>query len=485
MLLYITQKAILLYIMNINRSQNDFNQAKIGAASAGIGIAGAIVAEKLGIIDTQFIPNSPVEPRIVDGMVFVNEAIRYVSPSVMLGTIAAGAMNKFNTSMENRAATSLSKIDYSGLDDLNGEKESGRVKTFGRKWIPKGIGVAALTVCVAGTASGVENEISNGPLRPIEAMIDGVVQDDEKDIAIVLQSEKTTFMDDSFITISQLETVQTEANAQDLTMVPFGKYLPTIEGRSGILVSLPDGIYESASGDTVESGCINPTAIVDSTSGVSTGNELDINNITFEVADVTEDGAQMNRDFAITAQSYVDDCITDGEDVVFGAILSGEDTTPIQQMEFTNAEVISEDAFMDNNREFWRKNGTPILLQMIGYVGLLSGIAVANERMSAFKRNTRELGALSAQGVKNKMFKKIELKRAMRDTNIAALMAMPAMPVVAGVFNAAEFGLKVGVGLREVAVGYSVALGGKVLGNARAASKTLKNLDVSKAVRGS
>ncbi len=83
-----------------------------------------------------------------------------------------------------------------------------------------------------------------------------------------------------------------------------------------------------------------------------------------------------------------------------------------------------------------------------------------------------------------KNIRAIETRRALKDTAKATMIAAPLMPLMAAAFNAAEVGLKVGVGVREIAVGYTVALAAKLTGALRAVRKFSKNLNLPEAVKG-
>ena len=91
---------------------------------------------------------------------------------------------------------------------------------------------------------------------------------------------------------------------------------------------------------------------------------------------------------------------------------------------------------------------------------------------------------LNAAGVSMKDIKKVETRRALSETLRATAVAAPLAPLVAAAFNAAEVGLKVGVGPREIFVGSSLTLVAKVVGARTAANKVEKSLDLSQAVKG-
>lgn len=478
----------------------------------GVGIvstaAGVYTANKLGVspsdvadaLDAQIIPQPPVLDEIVEGMVGTNTLIREVAPFVGLGALGYSTMRFANKQIGKKtgrkaAMDEFSTIDYSGVDSLTAkEANSGhasfldKIKARKSKTVTTGVKLAFAATAIIGVSSGLEDEISNGPNRPVDKVID-LVADDEQ-AQIVVQSSENTFMDSSYVDTENAVAFSQAAASEGVVAVPFGKELPNIDGRSGLVLIFPDGFFEHFSGVELESGCDNLVAVSDEANSTPVGGELDVNGKQVEVVAKIQDAAQMNRDVAIMPKSHYDECVrgANAESEVFGIIIGG-DNEKAQEL-FRRSELneesalITDDEFRQNNREFWQKNGLPIILQLMIYSGAFAAGAITEERLSSMRRNTQEIGILNAQGVPMSTIKAIERRRALRETAIAAAFAAPAMPVMAAVFNAAEFGLKAGVGLREILVGYSLTLGAKLWGGQRAGKKFDKDLDLSKAVRG-
>lgn len=493
-----------------NERERSSTRRNVAIGTGIVGTAASVyLANKLqvtpddvrNVLDAQIIPQPPVYDEIVDGMVATNTVIREVAPIVGIGAISYGgarlASRKFGKDTGRKAAMDeLSTVDYSGIDTLTA-KETGegtnrnfldKVKDRKNKTMTTGVKLAFAATAIIGVSSSLEHEISNGPNRPVDKVIDAVTGED--DAQIILQADNNTFMDSSYVDADRAMKFVRETEDAGITAVPFGKELPNIDGKSGLVLTFPDEFFEKFAGVEVESGCSNVVAVSDEANSTPVGREISVNGESVEVVGKIQDAAQMNRDVAIMPQSQYETCVRGVEESsdVFGVIVGGNDTVVqevFNESELSDAAVIiTEEKFRDNNREFWQKNGLPIILQLMIYSGAFAAGAITEERLSSMRRNMQEIGILNAQGVSMSTIKAIERRRALRETAIAAAMAAPVMPVMAAVFNAAEFGLKVGVGLREVLVGYSLTLGAKLWGGQRAGKKFDKDLDLSKAVRG-
>lgn len=468
------------------------------AAATGLTTLGAgYLAHKHGIdaniLNSQIIPQPPTRPEVVDGMVAVNEGIRSAAPVVALGAFGTAAYFSITGRIgrKNRALNKLSKTEYSGVDDIQTLKETETLVDHAKERVSKfkkGAGIAALAIVLTSATSGVEHEVSNGPLRPIDAVA-SLISPGADDYTLILQDEKNTFMDDSAVAPGSMQSIVTAGADAGMIIVPFSKELMNIDGKSALEVSLPDEVFESLAGVEVDDSCDTVPVIVDQTVGVPKGAITDINGIDVQVVSIKEDMAQMNRSIAIVSDTDMKECLQDGADSsYFGAFVQNGTPEAVKELLRENGaselSVVTEASFLENNRDFWRANGTPVLLQLIALIAIFGGLAAAGERKNALQRNVKEIGIMHAAGVDIGDIRAIEDRRALSETIRATIMAAPAVPVVAAAFNAAELGMKVGVGPRELAVGSMVTLGAKIVASRRAVKSFENNLDLSQAVKG-
>lgn len=477
------------------REYNRRNTA-VAAATGVVTVAAGYIAHKNGldasILQSEIVPQPPTRTEVVDGMVVVNESLRYGAPVVALGALGTAAYFSITGHLgkKNRALNKLSKIEYSGVDDIQSVTKTDTLSGYAKERasrFKRGAGIAALAIVLTSATSGVEHEVSNGPLRPIDAVAD-LLSPNGEDYTLVLQDEKNTFMDDSVIAAHKFDAIQ-QRPEDGIAVIPFTKELMNINDKSALQVALPDETFTYLSGVEIDDTCDTVPVIVDDTVDAEVGETADINGTDVQVVAVQGDMAQMNRSIAIVSDTDMKECLQDGADnSYFGAFVQGGTEQEVKELleshDLGYLSTVSEADFKENNRDFWRANGTPVLLQLIGYIAIFGGMAAAGERKNALQRNVKEIGIMHAAGVDIRDIRAIEDRRALSETFRATIMAAPAIPAVAAAFNAAELGMKVGVGPRELAVGSMVTLGAKIIASRRAVKSFENNLDLSQAVKG-
>lgn len=476
------------------------------AGASTLAVAGAIAADKLGVAPSDLMqswaPPVPFRKEIVDGMVTANDSLRTVAPfAAVVGLSAQLALSKtvqkFVGTKRGERLAELAKIDYSGTDDIVAERSSHNNKTR-RARVAKffaGAGVAALVIFISGGSSGVEDEISNGSNRPVAAMFDafGGGEDDKR--YLVTDHKFTTMMDDSAVPKDSVRNLAAflEGRYPDSSVVPVSKILTRVDDLSGLAIGVPDEVFEASFGAiSPHDYCEGFPVVVDEVTNAEIGDTIKINGQDASVVNTVTGFTAINRDLVIVPESDMDKCVAKTIDATyFGALVSGKDLT-MEQVEQALLDLgidkdelvaITQQQFTDNNRDFWQKNGTPILLQLMMYSGVLGGVAIANDRRNNMQKNVREIAAIRVAGIQSKDIRRIEDRRALNEVFKATLLGGPAIVGAAALFNAAERGFMVRVGLREVAVGYIIALVAKLYGGRRAAADISKT-DLSKALRG-
>ncbi len=424
-------------------------------------------------------------PGAVDALVAVVNGVRWVAPFVTVAAVVAFVAFGLGGRITARGRTinRLSRIEYAGIDHLGGERAE---RSRGLRAVPgffKGTGLAILAVVLVGATSGIEHEVTNGPLRPVDALTELLGADGG--VSYVFQSPGITFMDDSSIPVDQVERLVAAAPAP---VVPFGKHLFNIDDKSALQMSVPDAMYDDVVGAAEPEACSARTVVVDDTVGADVGDVVRLNGVPLEVARVEDAIAQMNRSIAILSDSTVRECILDRTSSgMFGAVVLTDDVAAVAEallVADVAGVVVADEEFRENNRDFWRANATPLILQLILYIALFSGFAAAGERQSSLQRNSREIGMLNATGVDFAVLKAVERRRALRTTLKATLVAAPVMVPVAAAFNASELGVHIGVGVTEVTVGFSLTLVAMLLASQRALNQFRRTLDLPLAVKG-
>ncbi|MFT4187574.1 MAG: hypothetical protein QM621_03245 [Aeromicrobium sp.] len=218
-----------------------------------------------------------------------------------------------------RELNRLAKVEYTGVEHL--EPATSALRRF-----LSGTGLAVLSITLIGATSGVEEEVVQGSLRPIDAMTDLV---GGEPVTYILQSPNVTFMDDSVIPPESADEVAEQAT---FPVVPFGKHLFNIDDGSAIQVSIPDDLYADVSGRPV-AGCSSASVIVDDTVRASPGDHVLVNGVLLRVARVDDGIAQMNRSVGVLSHSTVRDCLTAGQqEAYFGVIALTDDIDAVRRV---------------------------------------------------------------------------------------------------------------------------------------------------------
>ena len=484
--------------VNKYRRQNRISKEKLiaPAAAAGVTAIGAVgyysgVLPEL--LDSQLSLNPRVLDGAVDGMVTVNETIRQSSPVIALSMIAMLTTHKLKAKVNPRQHTldKLSHIEYSGIDDIVDSQEKKSKFTPIKKAVG---GVALVSATLIMATTGLEKEVSNGPNRPTEAMIHFLSQEDSNPLILLEESESDTssnlsLMAASSIPEQKMDKIIRKATSEGAQVAPFNRDFMSVNGRSAMEFSIPNEVFEAASDVEIDQSCSTVPVIVDSTLGAKAGEIIDINGTSAQVVKVESGIAQMNRNIVLLADTDMKDCLKEGTDnSYFGAVISGSSMESvsglIEDNDLTGVSVITKEQFFENNRDFWRANGTPIILILMGSVAVLGGAAVANERRSALQRNAREIGMFNAAGVSMKDIQSIETRRALRESLYATALATPLGVGVSAAFNASVGGLSTSIDARGVAVAAVVTGASSLIASQRAVKGFSKQLDITQAVKG-
>lgn len=450
-----------------------------GICLLAVGLAGALVIALLPAArgwHPAVLP--PLIPDAVVAMSGVIHALRLVSIPLVCGLVFVLLVDRLSAlrSQRKRLLNRLAGVEFSGLDQVQTAKPPRRLSFF------RGTALATLAIVLVGVTSGIEGEITEGPLRPVDALF-GLVGPGEH--TLLLQSPKLTFMDDSAIPSVAMDHF---AAAAPFAVMPFGKHLLNINDGSALELSIPDTAYAQLTDTPGSGGCSSASIAVDNTVHAGVGETVTVNGVHLRVVKVLAGVAQINRSVGIIARSTLVNCIDPAaRSSYFGALAAPSSVATVDAATSgasLPAVAVSEVSFKENNRNFWRANATPLLLQIILYLALFSAFAAAGERQSQLQRNVRELGILNAAGVDFRTLWAIERRRAMRTTLIAGLIACPVMVPVAAAFNATELGVHIGVGPTEFAVGISLTLVSMLTASFRAIRQFERGLDLPLAVKG-
>jgi len=477
-------------------------QSKLGGLSKGaaavmtLGV-GAVLQHKVGL-DPEFVVSPAVQTEITDGIIASNDLLRDASPPIAGAAIVAQAgyyvYSRFNRTA--KARYELSKNDYSG---------AGEIGAGWRSKVLKSVGLVALAGLFIGTSTSIEEEISSGPIRTVTAAGDILGDGDERPV-YVLETNDSHFMDDSRVSLGVVSVLEAASSVdEDVSVTPFERGLPHVyagagNSSDGIVLAVPSEVlalqdYDSNSAEkAIEQGKL--PVVVDEDLGLEIGDSLsflsgDQEDNELQVVGEIEDASGMNRAAVVTSlEGYTS--IVEGEDnesSVYGIAVTGMDEAYIEQiLEDAGLDsrtgVVTEDEFIDNNTDFWKSNGTAILLQQMLYIGSFAGAAIGAARRNKIQQNVKEIGTLLSMGMSKTTLTGIEALRAARNTGWSMIAAAAGMPAMAAGLNAAVQGLEVGTSIRSAATAYVVMLGSSVLPSVKAMSGFTKKASPARMMKG-
>ncbi len=346
--------------------------------------------------------------------------------------------------------------------------------------------------------AGTEDEVSKGALRTVEEFV-GV--DGENDSLLIVESEHTTFMGDSYVDREQIDILGELAEPFGVGISPFSKSLIDIEDsagleNTGIALSLSiDDIdnFNMSIDETVENSRALSEVISDKESGIEPGSIVSINGEpAIVVGEFDNTLSSMNRVIFGMSDETFSNLIQHGqESSYFGAIVSSEtgevDVERIKglmgELDLENSELLTMDRFLENNEQFWQRNGTPILFQLIAYIGGLGMVGMMAQRKSELEQNMRQINFMRAEGASNREISKIESYRNLQKVLKSSLVAIPLTPALAYVLNSTEVGLKVGISPRNIMVGVALTYLAGSAGSKIALNRINKRVQPAAALR--
>lgn len=482
-----------------NPEQGRVRRTLEAAVIAGGVVAGAVVANKTGILDQKITPHSPVFEQITTGIIAGNDAIRTAAPYALAAGVATQLVEwrRAKKSLRDKQMLSYSRHDYSGLESATAENQKSSLRRKVATWTAGLLLAGSAATFITGSAA-VEQEVSNGPTRAVKHLVDELGVPGQP-TTFIASSENAHFMNRSYVHTSSLQKIENQArqNGQNITVNTFSEDLSSItypdgSTTTGLLIGMPReklfGEHAYSAGMTCEDKI---PVVADSALDAEVGDELELDGgITTKVVGVTSESSSMNRAGLLMDRDAVLACyekqVGVEDPTTFGAVVSGADAETMNRIieqagVRDDAVAMSRDRLIQNNEKFWRANGTPILLQQILYLGGFAGVAIAGARLTALQQNTRELGAMLGLGIKERELKVIESMRGLATAIKATVIAAPAAVGLAAALNATERGLEVGVSARDALVAFTVLAASSIFGARRGVKKFIKNTDPAEA----
>lgn len=358
------------------------------------------------------------------------------------------------------------------------------LRTFAAGTMP----VAVATGAAIGTlTTGIGAEITDGPSRPIVAF-DSFAPGN----TMITQYDGAMPMVESSLTAQLTEKIEAEAKKRSIAATAFQWGLNVGEHGNASFTALTLGVERSRlpgelhGGD--DCGADIPT-LIDESAKLKVGDRFEINGATAVVVGETHDFSAIGREGIVMDETALERCVNKDQEVNSHAVVLDTDPQTAKDILATAntnheaATVITKEHYIKNSQDFWEGNSKP-LTNTLALVGVFAGfIASGGYVLSRMLKNRTQLASRDASGESTARFRATEVVRGIKDGLIGSTVGVvAATPLTLGV-NMLQTGLRVGVGIHEVMVGYGVGMLATVGGTLFHVMRSKKIIDPSEHTR--
>lgn len=420
-------------------------------------------------IDAPFIPVAQEAIEAVDSLMANAGAPLFVGAATTLA--GAKIAGRWSPNIREADRASSKELSDDGKRDPNAARRL--LQNYAAGSVPV---IASSAVALSAIMAGVGYEISEGPTRPIEYMIDSVPSDGP--ISIIVQDAAANPMVESKITSGAnglTERIRNVAAESGILATPIDMNLAPMNYGGQKLTALVFAAEDVAgdsplSYDPVAEGCGTIPIAMDESARIPNGKKVRLNGYNAEVVSQIEGASAINRIGIKVAPEVLATCLDKNPQAPHDFIVVTADVSKARDiLSEANAEldepaaVITEQQFIKNSEDFWEANSKPItnvLTLMSTGVAVLSMAGINYARLL---RNRRNWATNLAQGVTDSQLRMTELLRATKDGVVASVVGVAAS-FAAPAINFLESGLKVGVDYRTTMIGFTVGVFGSLSG---------------------
>lgn len=333
--------------------------------------------------------------------------------------------------------------------------------------------MASIGAGLAVFSTAISTEVSDGPQRPIEKALATLTPGE----TMVVNYDGVMPMVESAVSRELADAVVEEARDRGMQASILDLNLGVLTKGEQNLSDLSLGVQVPENSPLYWGGSTNCQSIpiaVDETAGLAIGENVKLNGVNATVMQEVEGISATNRVGILMDQQAMATCLRGNEAAPVHSIVVNGSTEQVQDIlndvnaEGQTAAVISVDKYLDNSQKFWESNVKPITSVLALFAGVFAS-AVAGSRMrESLIRNRREWAAKLANANSQAMIRATEYTRVTKDGILASIVgggaAMVSTPFIV---NTLESGFQASVGLKELAVGAAVAIGGSIAGATR------------------
>ncbi len=446
----------------------------VGAAVAG-GIASGLTQHDNVAVAMPFVPEAQAVVNNIDNVLV---DIGEVAFPLALTTIGGVKL----ASCRSARIASIDKLSSQEMSD-DGDRHKGTVKKAMTYAFAGGFPfVATMGSMLGAITTGVGDEVTNGPSRPVVAISQYAPGD-----AWIVQSKDALPMVDQYLSLPLVSRIEAQANKVGVRATPVDLNLSNFDYQGENRTDLVFGIDMPASSPAAwrpSEGCKSIPLIMDEAANVKNGSEVEIDGINGEVVGQTKDMSAINRIGIIADRQAVKACLEKSADTPDDMVILDTDVATGNQIlaaantDGETATVITKQHYLSNSADFWRSNVKPITNFLALVSGGLALVAMSGTMLQRMLRNRSEWAAKFASKVTDNQMRATELTRAAKDGVVASVGGVALATGVMPIFNALEPGLLAGVGFREAAVGAAVGTVGSIGGAAIRLVRPRKTINV-------
>ncbi|MCP5070713.1 MAG: hypothetical protein GY946_29470 [bacterium] len=325
--------------------------------------------------------------------------------------------------------------------------------------------IVAMVGSVNASLYAVQVALTEGPSSIVaDAVLAEFDIDASEPISVAVEHAELSFMDTSHIADARVRAF-TSGCAGDGTVLPFDLDLPYVEaGGHGF-----NGMRLSIDGDQ--------NRVTVSPAVAAVGDTILLNGQTRLVTATGTTGLDfINRTTVIEATNLP-------LPFYWGIIVTDPAPEMADCAQLHGLHLVELELLTSNNRRFWERNGTPIVLVLTLVLMGVTMVLVAQDRGSIVRKHALALTALRQIGRREDSLVGLAFGlSALLDVFRATLVLVPLTVTINAMFNAATFGLATASSV-SIAVAYSLAMFPSVVGSAWA-YRRMSRIPVSQIVRG-
>lgn len=369
--------------------------------------------------------------------------------------------------------------------------------TDGSHHLKSRVGRAATVSLIVTTGAGalggfvgsLSSEISNGPNRPIVAMLGNMAPGAQ---SMIVENAQAEPMVESSLNPQLVKKVEQVAATDGISATPFDMHLGSYKTKTTSGTDLTIAVKTvKASPLALGAGCSDIPVLIDTAANVPTGAHIAVDGVPATVEGHITNASATNRITVVTSEQALKECIEQDPNAPdYGILLNANEAQARQILAAANrlldapAAAIPTEQFIGNSEDFW-KNNVEALVGILAMVALgVSGVSMSGATRQRLLQDRKYWGQNLSQGVSENTIRAVELLRAAK---VGAKAAVISAPVSLGLTllgaDTVMPGFGAGVGLREAALGAAVTTIGSVGGAAVQLIHPSKTINVREETR--